>query len=48
MADLEQRRQQYNSNLSRQQWEADPQGKLIETLGPLLGGSESSIAPKTR
>ena len=36
MADLEQRRQQYNSNLSRQQWEADPQGKLIETLGPLL------------
>lgn len=36
MADLEQRRQQYNSNLSRRQWEADPQGKLIETLGPLL------------
>lgn len=36
MADLEQRRQQYNSNLSRRQWEADPQGKLIETLGPVL------------
>lgn len=36
MADLEQRRQQYNSNLNRQQWEADPQGKLIEKLGPLL------------
>ena len=36
MADLEQRRQQYNSDLNRRQWEADPQGKLIETLGPLL------------
>lgn len=36
MADLEQRRQSYNSNLSRRQWEGDPQGKLIETIGPLL------------
>lgn len=36
MADLEQRRQQYNAGLSRQQWEADPQGKLIEKLGPIL------------
>ena len=46
MADLEQRRQQYNAGLS-QQWEADPQGKLISS-GRCSSGSANSTGRKIR